>query len=67
VLNSLPFSGIALRMEYLVGEMERGVEELVLFPQYFAFSWKGRIMPRQSTYAFEAKRCAHLSAKNVDV
>jgi len=34
------------KVEYLVGGMERSVEELVEFPQYFAFSLRRKIVPR---------------------
>ncbi|XP_068654731.1 transcription termination factor MTEF1, chloroplastic-like [Aristolochia californica] len=34
------------KFEYLVMEMERTLEELKAFPQYFAFSLKKRIVPR---------------------
>ncbi|GAB4837917.1 hypothetical protein Ancab_027445 [Ancistrocladus abbreviatus] len=34
------------KFEYLVGEMRRSIEELKVFPQYFAFSLKKRIVPR---------------------
>ncbi|XP_030480946.2 transcription termination factor MTEF1, chloroplastic [Cannabis sativa] len=34
------------KLEYLVGEMERKVEEVKEFPQYFAFSLEKRIKPR---------------------
>ncbi|CAK9315852.1 unnamed protein product [Citrullus colocynthis] len=34
------------KYEYLVKEMERDLEELKGFPQYFGFSLEGRIMPR---------------------
>lgn len=33
------------KYEYLVKEMERDLEELKGFPQYFGFSLEGRIMP----------------------
>ncbi|XP_010263697.1 PREDICTED: transcription termination factor MTEF1, chloroplastic [Nelumbo nucifera] len=45
------------KVEYLVKEMKRDVEELKLFPQYFAFSLKNRIVPRH----------LHLKERNVQV
>lgn len=34
------------KFEFLVEEMERSLEELIQFPQYFGFSLRGRIVPR---------------------
>ncbi|XP_027112277.1 transcription termination factor MTEF1, chloroplastic-like [Coffea arabica] len=45
------------KFEYLVGEMERSLDELKGFPQYFAFSLEKRIKPRH----------LHLKRRNVVV
>lgn len=39
-------SNLKPKVEYLVEEMEREVEELKRFPQYFGFSLEKRIVPR---------------------
>lgn len=43
------------KYEYLVEDMKRDLEELKLFPQYFAFSLRNRIVPRH----------LHLKERNV--
>lgn len=45
------------KYEYLVWEMERSLDELKRFPQYFAFSLKKRIVPRH----------VHLKQRNVRI
>ncbi|GMN37458.1 hypothetical protein TIFTF001_006824 [Ficus carica] len=45
------------KYEYLVWEMERSLDELLKFPQYFAFSLNKRIVPRH----------LHLKQRNVSI
>ena len=45
------------KFEYLVKDMNRSVEELIKFPQYFGFSLENRIMPRH----------LHLKQRNVRI
>ncbi|KAL3515178.1 hypothetical protein ACH5RR_022080 [Cinchona calisaya] len=45
------------KLEYLVGEMDRSLDELKGFPQYLAFSLEKRIKPRHM----------HLKRRNVEV
>ncbi|OVA04515.1 Mitochodrial transcription termination factor-related [Macleaya cordata] len=45
------------KIEYLVEEMDRSIDELKVFPQYFAFSLERRIVPRH----------LHLKERNVQV
>lgn len=45
------------KFQYLVEEMERSVEELKEFPQYFGFSLEKKIVPRH----------LHLKERNVKV
>ncbi|KAL2939427.1 hypothetical protein RDABS01_007831 [Bienertia sinuspersici] len=55
-LNMMP------KVEYLVGGMQRSVDELKEFPQYFAFSLTKRIVPR---HLHLKQRSVHLPLKRM--
>ncbi|CAO2813450.1 unnamed protein product [Amaranthus hypochondriacus] len=50
------------KVEYLVEGMQRSIEEVKEFPQYFAFSLRGRIVPR---YMHLKQRSVHISLKRM--
>ncbi|KAL5704567.1 hypothetical protein ACHQM5_022975 [Ranunculus cassubicifolius] len=50
-------NNMRVKVDYLVEEMGRGIEELKAFPQFFAFSLDKRIVPRH----------LHLKERNVEV
>lgn len=50
------------KAEYLVGGMQRSIEELKEFPQYFAFSLRRRIVPR---HLHLMQRNVHISLKRM--
>lgn len=50
------------KVEYLVREMERNIEELVEFPQYFAYSLRRKIVPRHMHLKL---RGVHISLKRM--
>lgn len=50
------------KVEYLVEGMQRSIEELIEFPQYFAFSLRRRIVPR---HMHLMQRNVHISLKKM--